>query len=255
MPKEQNSSPAPRCFAVALLGLAAPIYAAHPLVSDDTATQGADRWQLEVTTDHTRERAAGVTAWERHLDTTLTRGLADNVDVAVNLPWLRLSETGAPSESGVGDVALLAKWRFFDNGQGWTLGLRPLLALPTGSRSRGLGNGRATAALTLLSTYESAAWTWLANAGYVYKDNPIGDRKHLWTASAAALVKLAERWTLAVDAGASRAADPTDGRERYGLVGVIHHLGDDLDLDLGWRRSVAGGVATYTLGAGMTLRW
>jgi len=241
--------------AATLIGPYGPARAAHPLVSDDTGTQGADHWQLEANTDHTRTRNAGATDWERQFNTTLTRGVSETLDVAVNLPWLWLSATGAASERGVGDVALLAKWRFFDNGQGWTLGLRPTLTLPTGSQVRGLGNGRATAALSLLSTYESAAWTWLANAGYVYNDNQVGDRKHLWAASAAALVKVAERWTLAVDAGTSRGADPTAGRERYGLAGVIHHLGNDLDLDLGWRRSVARGAVAYTLGAGVTLRW
>ena len=64
-----------------------------------------------------------------------------------------------------------AKWRFYDNKQGWSLALRPAVTLPTGSDSKGLGNGRATAGATLISTLEAGDWTWLANAGYTFNDN------------------------------------------------------------------------------------
>ena len=36
--------------------------AAHPLVTDDTGTQGDGNWQLEVNTDHTRTRARAMPA-------------------------------------------------------------------------------------------------------------------------------------------------------------------------------------------------
>ncbi|WP_313082819.1 hypothetical protein [Pulveribacter sp.] len=60
----------------ALLAAAAAAQAAHPLITDDTGTQGAGRWQFELNTDHTRarDRYAGTTAWERELNATLTRG-------------------------------------------------------------------------------------------------------------------------------------------------------------------------------------
>lgn len=242
-------------LAGALLALAAPAQAAHPLITDDTGTQGSGRWQFELNTDHTRTREAGVTAWEREANAALTRGVTETLDLAVNVPWLHTSATGEPSQSGVGDTTLLAKWRFHDDGAGWTLGVRPEITLPTGSESKGLGNGRATAALTLLSSLERGDWTWLANAGFAYNANKVGDRKRLWAVSTAVLYNLGERWTLAADIGASRAATPGAGSEKYGLIGAIYHIGDDVDLDLGWRRSLGAGPVSHTVGAGLTLRW
>ena len=121
----------PRGAVAALLllaGFTPSAYAAHPLISDDSGTQGAGNWQLEVNTDHTRTRDDGQTAWARQLNTTLTRGVTDELDVAANLPLQRNSASGEPAQSGVADVTVQAKWRFYDNKQGWSLALRPAVA-------------------------------------------------------------------------------------------------------------------------------
>ena len=249
----------PRGAIAALLLLAAftpSAYAAHPLISDDSGTQGAGNWQLEVNTDHTRTRDDGQTAWARQLNTTLTRGVTDELDVAANLPLQRNSASGEPAQSGVADVTVQAKWRFYDNKQGWSLALRPAVTLPTGSDSKGLGNGRATAGATLISTLEAGDWTWLANAGYTFNDNRLGDRKHLWAASTALLYKLTEQWSLVADVGASRGTDASASRtNKFAVLGTIYHLNDKTDLDIGWRRSLGAKPVSNTMGVGLTLHW
>lgn len=196
-----------------------------------------------------------MTQRELGANATLTYGLTETLDIAANLPWQRFSSTGVPSVSGVADATVQAKWRFYENGQGWSLGVRPALTLPTGSESKGLGNGRSTASVALLSNLESGPWTWLANAGYTYNANKLGDRKNLWSASTAVLYKLSEQWTLAADVGLSRAAEQGARSEKYGLLGAIYHANDDLDLDFGWRRSLGGSPTAHTLGVGVTVRW
>ena len=236
------------------LAAAAPVWAGHPLISDDTGTQGAGHWQLEINTDHARTRENGARNWERQANATLAWGAGDALDLAVNLPYLRTSGPDGRAR-GVGDVTLQAKWRFLDNGAGWTLGLRPALTLPSGSERKGLGNGRATADLTLISTLEAGDWTWLANAGYTHNANKAGDRRHLWAASTAALYKLGEQWTLAADLGISRAASRDARTDKAAVLGLIHHLRDDIDLDIGYTRSLGGGPRTHGLGVGLALRW
>lgn len=245
-----------RCaLAASLCATALSAHAAHPLLTDDTGTQGAGRWQLELNTDHTRSREGGESAWERTMGVALTRGVTETLDIAVGVPWWHVSEPGAERQRGVGDVTVQAKWRLHDNAQGWSLALRPAVTLPTGSASRGLGNGRAGASVALISTLELEDWTWLANAGYAWNNNSVGDRKHLWLLSTAVLRALTPQWSLALDVGISRSADPEASHERYGLIGVIYHFDKDLDLDAGWRRSFGAGPVAHTLGVGVTLRW
>lgn len=255
--KPRRAHPLPSALAgiAAMLALAGPCQAAHPLVSDDTGTQGAGRWQFEASADRTRVREAGITAREHALGLALTYGLADTLDLALGAPWLRLSASGEKAQSGLADLTLLAKWRFFDDGQGVSLGLRPELTLPTGQEDKGLGNGRATGALTVLAQVQRGAWTWLANAGVAYNDNQSGDRKRLWAASTALLYGASDAWTLVADLGARRAAAPGAASEKFGLLGVIHHANEDLDLDVGWRRSLGSAPTATTLGVGLTLRW
>ena len=91
-------------LAAALLMLPGASRAAHPLVSDDTGTQGAGRWQFEASADRTRERDDGLVAREHEVAFTLTRGLSDTLDLAIGLPWLRLAASGAPTQRGAGDL-------------------------------------------------------------------------------------------------------------------------------------------------------
>ena len=242
---------------LAALVLAVPAArAAHPLLTDDPGLQGAGHWQLEVNTDHARTRDRGATFWARQVNTTLTRGMTDQVDIAFNLPLQRQTAPGEPTQSGVGDVGLQLKWRFYDTGQGWALGVRPTLTLPTGSTRKGLGNGRAAAGALLLSQLDVGDWTWLVNAGYVYNGNRVGARRHLWAASTALLLQVNAAWSLVSEVGAMRAADATGpGTARFGLVGAVVHLNDKTDLDLGWRRSWGGAPRVDTWGVGLTRRW
>lgn len=249
----------PHCAALAgvalAFALAAPAQAAHPLVSDDTGTQGQGHWQFEASADRTRVREGGITARELEVGTALTYGLTETIDLAVGAPWLRLSATGEKTQQGLGDLTLLAKWRLLDDSKGFSLGLRPEITLPTGDEDKGLGNGRATGALTLMAQLERGPWTWLVNAGVAYNDNKAGDRKRLWAASTALLFAAHEQWTLVADVGAARAAEHGAENEKFGLLGVIHHVGEDLDLDFGWRRSLGSAPRPNTLGLGLTLRW
>ncbi len=156
----------------------------------------------------------------------------------------------------MGDATLLAKWRFHeDEARGWSLALRPELSLPSGSIDKGLGNDRTGAALTLVSSLERGSWTWLANAGMAWNNNRVGDRTQLWSASTAVLWAATPKLSLVADIGASRAADREVGAEKFGLLGAIWHMGEDIDLDLGWRRSFGARPTAHTVGAGLTVRW
>ncbi|MBS0464638.1 MAG: transporter [Proteobacteria bacterium] len=238
-----------------LLAMAGQAHAGHPLVSDDTGTQGTGHWQVELNTDFTHFPDPALSDWSHQFNATLTRGVAANLDLSLAVPWLWLPASGTAAQHGVGDMTVLAKWRFHDGSNGWSLALRPEITLPTGRASQQLGNGRATAALTLISTWTRGRWTWLANAGISHNDNKLGDRKQLWAASTAIAFTAGDRLTWVADIGANRAAEVGAGTERFGLLGAIFHFGQDVDLDVGWQRSLSPGPASDTPGAGLTLRW
>lgn len=55
----------------------------------------------------------------------------------------------------------------------------------------------------------------------------------------------APQLSLVADIGASRAADRESRTDRFGLLGAIWHVGEDVDAS----------PAVHTLSAGLTVRW
>lgn len=231
-------------------------HAAHPFITDDTGTQGTGHWQLELNTDHTRVKEDGVMTRNQVANGTLTYGITDTLDLAANLPYQRNKTGGESAVKGIGDATVQAKWRVFENEQGWSVALKPAVTFPTGNDNKGLGAGRSTESLNALVQYQKDAWTWLVNGGATYNDNKVGNRKNLWNASTAVLYSPTEQWTLGADVGVSRNPDQDDSKNlSYGLLGVQYHVSKNTDVDLGYRRSLQSGPVQHTVGAGLTMRW
>ncbi|MFH1351049.1 MAG: transporter [Pseudomonadota bacterium] len=143
---------------------AMPCNAAHPLITDDTGTQGKDRGQLEINIefDFDRESVEGITVKEKvtEIASILSMGIADNMDVVLGVPyqWIRVEEDGieASRENGLSDMSFEVKWRFFEK-EGIGLALKPGITFPTGDDNRGLGTGKATYSLYFISTMETGS--------------------------------------------------------------------------------------------------
>lgn len=120
-----------------------PAYAAHPLITDDTGTQGKGKFQIEVNAEHANDNGNTETA----LGATLSAGVLDNVDIVIGAPYVFLSEkddTGHRSyEDGISDLSLALKWRLYEN-EGLSFALKPGVTLATGDVDKGLGDGKST---------------------------------------------------------------------------------------------------------------
>lgn len=91
-------------LALALLPPATPSFGAHPLITEDSGTQGLGNWQLELTAEYGREDTAGVKDDAADFSAVLSYGLRDNLDLLLTLPYSHLgtdSATSASMPSGV----------------------------------------------------------------------------------------------------------------------------------------------------------
>ncbi|OWW19809.1 transporter [Noviherbaspirillum denitrificans] len=225
-------------------------HAAHPLVTDDTGTQGRGNHQLELNTD--RMRDAGVSSQSAAI--TYTYGLRDALDAFVTLP------AATTSPSGLGDVAAGFKWRFSESA-GTTFGLKPELFFATGNENRGLGSGRAHAGLTLLASHQAGEWTLLGNAGlavnrYALPVDHDQNRRYVWRLSAAAIREVAEGWKALVDSGVARnTARSERTHPAFILLGMIYSPSEKLDLDIGWKAGLNSAETHRQVGAGVTVRF
>ena len=97
-------------------------FAAHPLISEDTATQGAGKFELELgnaLTDDGADRSY-------ELGPQLSYGVLTTLDVIVRPTWLAQrtsSDSAASWQRGPGDTAIDVKWRFHER-ERWSFGTR-----------------------------------------------------------------------------------------------------------------------------------
>lgn len=233
---------------------ASPSWSAHPLVSDDTNTQGPGGNQIELNTDWIRD--AGSTSKLAAL--TYTRGVTENLDVFANLPrtW------GAPSgeEIGFNDISLGLKWRVFEEGR-FSLGIKPVWITSSADENRGLGNGKSSYALTVMMQIEADDFVWLLNFGatrnrYRLSADIDSKRSTVNQSSIAVLYRLPWGSTMLADLGQTDAEDKTEYRKpKFLVIGLIHAVNKNFDIDIGYKRGLNAVESDHQWGAGLTWRF
>ncbi|KVV42179.1 hypothetical protein WT27_11320 [Burkholderia territorii] len=229
------------------------VYATHPLVSDDTGTQGNANWQFEFNGEETSKQDEN----GRHQlwNATLTRGFGEHVDLYVNAPYTHLQTRTDDNGAGIGDVEIGMKWRFVEHGP-LSLALKPKVTMPTGNDGRGLGTGRVGTGATLLAQADVARFSLLANAGLAYQPNRQGDLRSVWAVSAAALYKATDTLQFVADIGLSRNTESTAGANpAFAIAGAIYSPKRWLDLDIGYRHGLNDQTYRHSVMGGVTMRW
>ena len=238
-------------FAAALSSCAWPVLAAHPVLTEDTGTQGAGGFELEMGLAQARD--GGVSALE--FGPQLSYGARDNLDLIARPTWLYVRGAGdGGTTQGFGDTGVDFKWRYPASGP-LTFGVRAGIDVPTGDGDKGLGNGKASPHGMLIATYIAGSWLLAANVDYVY-DPLIGDRRNLWGASAAAVYTANGTWRFSAEV--ATAMNPDASRASWLTVsrfGAIATVVRGFDVDAGYQVRLTRAAPVQVILAGATLRW
>lgn len=248
---------------VSLLPL--PALAGHPLVTDDTGTQGARAVQLELTAELLRDRPdptaldLGGTA-----AATISLGVSDAVDVVLGLPaaWSRSSASGGivAEATGTADATLDVKWRLLEAG-GFSAAVKPGLSLPTGDAQRGLGAGRPGYGLALVGSQALGPFSLHLNASWRRQDHGLEEdrstlRHETWHASAAVAAGVTERLQVVANVGTESPAERGATLwPAFALAGAIYSVTGAFDLDLGVRTALNGAGTDLVVLAGAAYRF
>jgi len=224
-------------------------FAAHPLVTDDTGTQGRGGHQIELNTDWVRSQGAGA----RIASFTYTCGWHEDLDLFAGVA------AGIAAPAGIGNITLGAKWRFLESDD-TSVALKPELLSPSPSEDKGLGSGGGMA-LTLIATQEAGRWTFHGNAGVDLNryrhDAAIADNRNaLWRLSAAAAYRAAPGIALVGDIGVARNSDATSRvNPAFILAGVVYSPRKELDLDASVKFGLNRAEVDRQIGIGITSRF
>jgi long-subunit fatty acid transport protein len=234
------------------------VHGAYPLITEDTGTQGAGNWQLELTAESDIDRDAGVTERTTDLAAVLSWGATDNLDVILGLPYQRVTveqDGSRDTESSGGDIAMGLKWRFYEKDL-LSFALRPAVTLPTGDEKSGLGAGKSTYSLYLVTTYAPEPWEFDMHFGYMDYPNELGEREDRWHVSVAGGYTFSNRLRLVTDLGTDTNPDPAvDERPVFLIVGAIYPVNKEFELSVGYKQGLTGPETDSKLLAGVTLRF
>ena len=232
---------------VTYLALSTPSYAANPLVTDDTGTQGLLKFQVETNAefgwDWNARSGNATRSNNQSLNEVFTVGALDPLDLALTLPfsWQHTSENGknTSDQDGLNDISLALKWRFLETGP-TSLAIKPSITFPSGDHNRGLGNARPAYGATLISTMEFKPITVSANIGYTYQYYTNSDknthRADLWNLSLAGTAEVMKGLQIATEVGTtSNIYKPGTDWPTFMTGGVIYSAIESLDLSLGIR--------------------
>ena len=238
--------------AIAFLALAAPAaFAAHPLQTEDTGTQGAGNVEIENGLSRARLATTTLTTYQPQL----SLGLATTVDAIVQPSVVWLNAPPRSAVSGLGDTNVDGKWRFWGSDP-WSLAIRAGVLAPTSEHGLGLPHGQVSEHALLVATWDAAPTTVHANLGVTRVPRAPGTRATLAHLSAALMQALDERLILTVDGEVDQDPDPT--RKTWPgslLAGVIWTARPGLDLDVGYQRSFGATIVDRQWMAGLTYRF
>jgi Putative MetA-pathway of phenol degradation len=243
-------------------------FAAHPLITDDTGTQGKGKFLFELNgqASHERERlsedtGANLTAKERETEmkAALTYGVIDNLDMILTLPyqWKRteVGNSTISDVSGIADISVEVKWRFFEK-DGLSFAIKPGITIPTGDKDKDLGTGRVTGALYFITTKDIDPWAFHLNVGYKRNENKVDEREDIWHASLASEFKIMKNLRLVADLGVARNTDKSsDINPAFILGGFIYSIRENIDIDFAVKGGLNKAEADISYLLGMALRF
>ncbi|MGE5153914.1 MAG: transporter [Bdellovibrio bacteriovorus] len=237
---------------------ATPAWSAHPLITEDAYTLGQGVAQAELGFEQAHFDQPDAQGHTNDLRLTLSYGVRDDMDLLLGAPYLNtraFSAAGVERTSGLGDVALELKWRFWE-GPLTRLAIKPGLTFPTGDFRQGLGGGGVVPSVFLVSTSERGPWIWNIHVGYVRNDNRVHEREDLAHLSGSVVYRQGTRMQWALDLSADSNLDPDKGTfPAVALVAAIYSPTENLDLDLGFKLGLNGVADDYALLTGVTRRW
>lgn len=239
-------------------------FAAHPLTTDDTGTQGKGKFQIEAQSEFIFDKKTEVDVEVKtragQYQGVLTYGLLDNLDIVFGIPyiWGKVKEDGVTvyDEKGISDLSVEAKWRFLELDDGFSFALKPTVTLPTGDNKKGLGAGKTTYGITFITTKEMKPFAVHLNLGYTYNDNKLDERKDIWRASIASEVEIIKALRLVIEAGLQKNPNKlSETNPVFATGGVIYSLAENLDMDFGVRAGLNRAEADVTVLGGLTFRF
>ena len=146
------------------------LFAGPPFLTDDPEPVDYQHWEAYVFAlgDHS---GSGYNVEGPAME--MNYGVLPDTQLHLIVPMTTVGGSGTPSATGLGDIEFGVKYRFVHETNRWPqIAMFPLIELPTGDASRGLGNGQTWFQLPLWLQKSWGPWTTYGGGGEVLNSAP-----------------------------------------------------------------------------------
>jgi len=154
-------------------------WAGPPFVTDDPVPVEFRHWEVYIASEWEHDKQEGTSATLPHVE--VNYGVIPDVQLHVIVPMSYSAPHEGPTQYGIGDLELGVKYRFIHETD-WLpqAGIFPLIEVPTGDSSRGLGEGDINIFLPIWIQKSWGPWTTYGGGGYWL--HPGEGNKNYWFA-------------------------------------------------------------------------
>lgn len=232
-------------------------YCMHPLITDDTGTQGKGHVEIEIGFESENDKEEGVKARTDEIAVTLSYGILDNADLVFSIPYqfVKEKENGVETldEDGISDISFELKYRFFEK-EKISFALKPSFTVPTGDEEKGLGTGKITYSLYFIGTKEFERTILHFNLGYIRNENKLDERENIYHLSVACELPVSEKLTIVGDiAGETNTDKEDDTPVLVGILGFVYSLKENLNFDIGIKFGLNEDSPDWSILSGITM--
>jgi hypothetical protein len=211
-------------------------WAGPPFVTDDPDPGEYRHWEIDVASQDAKDKE-GWSGTAPHFD--VNYGVLPNLQLHLIAPLVYVSPNDDSSHYGFGDLELGAKYSFMQESD-WRpmVGVFPIVTLPTGKSSRGLGSGQVK---TFLPIWFQKSWgPWTSYGGGGYWINPGSENKNYWFIGWQAQRMLSKSITLGAEIFYNTPTAKGEGNRTAFNVGTIVNFTEDHHLLFSAGRDIQG---------------
>jgi Putative MetA-pathway of phenol degradation len=219
--------------------------AGPPYTTDDPEPVPLPQWELYLSGTRATEgsdRSGDAPHFEANY------GAAPSLQLHLIVPLGYAQPQGGTVTWGLGDLELGAKYRFVEETEGRPqIGTFPLVELPSGDASRGLGAGHVRAFLPVWVQKSFGAWTTYGGGGYWI--NPGAGNRDYWFAGCQVQVHATRSLSPGVEVYYQSPSTEAGRSEVHFNAGLILDLGEKSHVLLSAGRAVHGCDCTHAYAA------
>jgi hypothetical protein len=249
---------------IAILAVPTSVWAKHPFQIEETTTQGKGNFLFELNDDYSKDNSNRST----ELTGILTGGLGESIDLAVEVPYLKLNPRPGTDDfsSGKGDAQIRFKQQIFENEVKQSMAYQFYVTLPTGDVEKGLGTNEIYWGVKLMD--QQVCHGNILHASLAYEVSGRDMKKWHYADNYAFLFGLAAEhkitekfWLLTELAGESRrttdraTGTSVDSSPFTFMAGFKYDISRSWYIDLAGRAGLNKYADDYTVLAGTALRF